>query len=70
MSMYIYINKRSVFVGLNQVNGRISINRAILALIDYSEHVEQLLQAIKITIHNKSIRVLIQHPSPSIDEKN
>ena len=71
LCLCINIDKRSFFAGLNQVNGRISINRTtILALLDYSEDIEQLLQAIKIAIPKKTIRVLIQRLSPSIDDKN
>ena len=47
-----------------------SSNLTLFALIDFSENIEELLKKIKKKLPNKTIRVLMQHPNPSLDEKN
>jgi len=59
-----------IFVGLSQVKESISRNCTFFAMIDYSENTEQILQTINIAIPNKTIKVLIQYPSPSIGGNN
>ena len=55
---------------LTQESGTMSSNLTLFALIDFSENIEELLKKIKKKLPNKTIRVLMQHPNPSLDEKN
>ena len=38
--------------------------------MDYSENIEELLEDINIAFPSKSIRVLMQHPNPSLGDQN
>ena len=63
-------NRRSVFTGLCQVKGKKASNLTVFAVMNFSENMDQLLLGIKKAIPNLTIRVLLQHPSPSIVELN
>ena len=64
------ISKRSLFTGLTREKGTLSSNLTLFALLDYSENMEEFLKKVKTKLPNKTIRVLMQHPNPSLDEKN
>ena len=64
------IDKRAIHTGINQVKGSVGVNRTIFAVMDYSENVEELLREVNISLPNKSIRVILQHPNPSQDDHN
>ena len=63
-------NKRSIFTGLSQVKNGQSKNTTIFAHFDYSKQIAELLQSIKEAYPAKLIRLLLQHPNPSIEEAN
>ena len=70
LTLCIDINKRSIFAGMGQMKGQIYRNRTIFAVMDCSENLCKLLNEIKVAFPVKTIRVLVQHPNPSIDDTN
>ena len=70
LTLCLDINKSSIFTGLSQIAGDISTQSTVYALMDYCEHSSELLNAIHNIIPGKVIRVLLQHPNPSINKGN
>ena len=70
LTLCLDINKRSIFTGLSQVKSDLARNTTIFAFYYYSKHIEELIQTLKELDRTKKIRFLLQHPTPSIDERN
>ena len=70
ITLFLDTYRRAIHTGLNEIRGRQGTNRTIFALMDYSENNKELLQQIQTAFPSKTIRVIMQHPNPSLGEQN
>ena len=69
MCLCLDIDRRALYAGILQQQLYSSNSLTVFALFDYTKGITELLHEIKSTMKLDLIRVLVQHPSPSVLER-
>ena len=70
LTLCLEIDRKAIYTGLMLLKETDKASRSIFAFFDYSKGLTELVHGLKVSLKYKSIRILLSHPNPSLDNIN